>query len=137
MSEVLLSTFITGAPRTKKNHGKRISRYKRLKSGILKRLTLTVPSDAHEAWHASAQIQLNQAKAKWGRDAFPILVPVHVSAIFWRHANVGDLVGYEQALGDLLEHAGIIGNDKQIYSWDGSVLNTNPQNPGISLVITT
>lgn len=70
----------------------------------------------------------------------PITGPVAVKATFYRAGNYGDLLGYEQALADVMQAEawtkakpgkapkkrrdglGLIVDDKQIRSWDGSRL---------------
>ena len=117
---------IDGAPRTKKNHGRRIWS-RRLNRAV------HLPSEAHEEWHDATLVQLAPLVA--ARAGLPIRGVVHVCALFYRHAIVGDLVGFEQALGDLLEHAGIIGNDRQIVSWDGTRLLKDAARPRIEVRI--
>jgi hypothetical protein len=129
---------IEGAPRTKKNHGRRIYSFAHRRS-------FNVPSEAHEEWAMAAARQLRVA---WkGRPAMK--VHVHVRAIFYREADVGDLCGYKQALGDVLEaptkktsmsgrakKASVIINDVQIRSWDGSRLRKDAEWPRVELEIT-
>lgn len=81
----------------------------------------------------------------------PIRQPVAVSARFFRDRFSGDLCGYLQALGDYLQAprphktkpgklsrdgAGIIGDDAQIVSWDGSRLLKDSVRPRIEVQIT-
>lgn len=47
--------------------------------------------------------------------------PVHVCVEAWlQDARKPDLVNLLQGVGDLLEHYGIVANDRLIESWDGS-----------------
>jgi hypothetical protein len=126
-----LQITIEGAPRTKKNHGRRVwGRNK--KTG--KRQPFHVPSAAHELWHDKAVIHARMAAAAAGWR--PCSQPVLVRALVYRHALVGDLVGYEQAIGDMLEHAGVLANDRHIASWDGTRLLKDAARPRVELMIT-
>jgi hypothetical protein len=73
--------------------------------------------------------------------AVPFRVPVLVEAIFYRERDVGDLAGYIQALGDVLEVAGVVSNDRLIAGWpiprDGRLpLRKDAERPRIELFIT-
>ena len=116
-----VSFVITGPPRTKKNHGRRIMRGGRVYS---------IPSEAYETWDASAMVQL---KKQFSGD--PIASEVNCRALFFRHANVGDAVGFYQALADTLEHAGVLTNDQLIRSWDGSRLLKDKDNPRVIVTL--
>lgn len=69
-----------------------------------------------------------QLSAQWNRAlrnvprpvAAALAAPVSVCALIYRDADRGDLTGYLQAIGDALERAGVVTNDKLIHSWDGS-----------------
>jgi Holliday junction resolvase RusA-like endonuclease len=113
-----LSIVLIGAPRTKKNHGKVIKRGGR---------KFHVSSDAYEAWNASVQMQLAMARAK--ESDLPFRGHVNVRAFFYRHADVGDAVGFYQGLADALQEGRILENDRQIRSWNGSLLLTDAANP--------
>ena len=65
----------------------------------------------------------------------PIAASVSCSAIFYRDADRGDLVGYMQGLADLLEKRGILKNDRQIVSWDGSRLALDRDNPRVEVLL--
>ena len=58
---------------------------------------------------------------------------VHVRASFFCERDAGDLLGYEQALADVLEVAGVVKNDRQIISWDGSRLYKDKDRPRTEL----
>lgn len=125
-----LSFTIEGPPRTKKNHGRRIWR-KNKKTG--KNQPYHVPSLAHDLWFEKASWQMRTilARAAWRR----LDVAVHVRALFYRKTNVGDQNGFTQALGDLLERAGVILNDRLIASWDGTRLLKDAKRPRIEVEI--
>lgn len=83
----------------------------------------------------------------------PIVGDIAVRATFYRDRSSGDLLGYEQALADFLQEpiyrmdkktgkpkiardgAGVIRDDVQIVSWDGSRLMKDAANPRIEVAI--
>ncbi len=139
---------ILGPPRTKKNSRRR-------KYSFAQKRTFSVESEAQEKWAVAAaeqlQIQRNAYLRRGGAGARwePIRGDVHVRALVYRDADRGDLVGYLQAIGDVLEaltlrHAtkrrppskgGIIVDDKQIKSWDGSRLLLDRDNPRVEIYV--
>lgn len=125
-----ISMVLLGAPRTKKNHGRRIWRKDR-RTGQSR--PYHIPSAAHELWHdkASIQARLQAAAARWGKCA----ERVTVRALVYRQADVGDMNGYQQAIGDMLQHAGILVDDKLIRDWDGSRLLKDAERPRIEIEI--
>lgn len=66
----------------------------------------------------------------------PIQGPVWVEAVFWldadRHA---DLTNLEQMVGDCLQGAGVIANDSQIHSWDGSRKGVSYPSPRTEITV--
>lgn len=123
---------IPGAPRTKKTSN-RVVRC----GGFTK----VLPSKAHEDWFRSAMV------AVWFKQP-PITGPVRVSATFFRDADRGDMTGYMQALADFLQTrklnakgkmirdgAGVIADDSQIVSWDGTRMDKDKANPRIEVEI--
>ena len=114
---------IVGAPRTKKNHSTIV------RSKGRPRL---IPSEAYRRWESVA---VPQMRIYWaGRE--PIARPVNVCAVFYRDADRGDAVGYYQALADALEKAGVVVNDKWIWSWDGSRMDKDADKPRVEIEIT-
>lgn len=134
---------ILGPPRTKKTHN-RIARF-----GKDRQFTKILPSKEHELWHKLAMQQAPLIRAQLIRDGIhlPISEAVGVKALFYREANTGDLTGYMQALGDFLQEsrqrkgktvrsgAGVILDDRQICSWDGTRNLIDRRNPRIEVVI--
>ena len=123
-----LTFTIHGAPRTKKNHGRRIRRGNR---------TYSIPSEAYEAWTVEARKSL---PAIWralhhAGITGPITADLNCTALIWRHADVGDAVGYYQGIADWLESVGIIKNDVQIRAWDGSRLLKDAQFPRVEITL--
>src|SRR5258708_21268222 len=119
-----LEFTIHGAPRTKKNHGRR-------KYSFVKQRTLNVPSQAFEDWALGAcrSLPLIRAAAKFEGIELPIADKVNCAAIFFREAAAGDAVGYYQAVADWMQAAGILRDAEQIVSWDGSRLETGHNVP--------
>lgn len=116
---------IVGAPRTKKNSSSIV------RAGGKGRMRI-IPSEAYRRWESVA---VPQMRIYWsGRK--PINWPVNVRAVFYRDANRGDAVGYYQALADALEKAGVVVNDKWIWSWDGSRMEKDSDRPRVEVEIT-
>lgn len=67
----------------------------------------------------------------------PIDVPMAMEAVFWREANRGDLFGFLQGVGDLLQAWGIISNDVLIRSTPGlEPLRKDAARPRVELLLT-
>lgn len=138
---MLLPTFtIAGSPRTKKTSSRVVQ---------CGDFTKVLPSAAHQRWFADAMQQAPQIRRRilsFGH-TLPVLRPVAVKALFYRRQSSGDLTGFLQALGDFLQAprqhngrttrngAGIIDDDKQIQSWDGSRLLKDAAFPRIEVSI--
>jgi len=138
---------VWGKPRTKKNHGIITT------VGAMKRAVL-LPSPEFRQWEKSAQISIGEKQDPWcwhpareikGLPAElqpkdpPRLIskPIQVNcrALFYRDRRVGDAVGFYQGLADLLEARGVVENDIQIVSWDGSRLLADPERPRVEVVL--
>lgn len=117
---------VSGAPRTKKNHGSVIQRG---------RSRFHIPSAAWTAWTAGATILVNGAPMGLRLARALIATPVNCRALFYRDANRGDAVGYYQGLADLLEKRQVVEDDVLIVSWDGSRLLKDTANPRVELVL--
>lgn len=59
--------------------------------------------------------------------------PMNLRAKIYRHAEVGDTIGYLQAIADMLEDAHVVANDKWIQTFDGSEPLKDAQNPRIEV----
>lgn len=75
-----------------------------------------------------------------GQRALPISDDVVVCAAFYRDAATGDLLGYQDALADILQVAGILENDRLIVHWprppDGRLpLRKSAERPRTELTI--
>lgn len=119
-----ISFTVTGAPRTKKNHGERW----RPKGS---NRVLTVPSKAWREWAQFAVIE-NMVPFQ---DYESVQIEVNCRALFYRDACRGDAVGYYQGLADLLEKRGVVQDDKLVVSWDGSRLLIDRENPRTEVVL--
>lgn len=119
-----MTYVILGSPRTKKT-GQRILRFGKFNK--------IVPSAAFIEYQVNAVPQLEVQRHMLG--AKPYDKPVHVKATFYRDANRGDWCGYTQALGDILEMAGVIANDRLIAHWDGTRLDKDAANPRVEVQI--
>lgn len=118
-----LHLTIEGAPRTKKNHGQILKFGGRTKVN---------PSKQFLAWQDAALWTLRRySRPDWT----PIEYAVAVRATFYRDARRGDLIGYMQALADVLEKAHVLANDRQIVCWDGTRLALDSKRPRVELAI--
>jgi hypothetical protein len=117
-----LRLVLPGAPRTKKNHGRIVPRGRR---------RILLPSEAWQSWCDALAPQLSAAMQRQGLS--PIDRPVNCRALFYRDADRGDAVGYFQGLADVLEHGGVVANDKYLTSWDGSRLRIDRARPRVEL----
>ena len=115
---------LLGPPRTKKNSGIISTRGR----------PRILPSAAFTAWNRIAQMQLARIRAD-ALGPLPFTVPVNVKAHFYREKNIGDAVGYYQALADALEEGGIVENDRLIERWDGSRLMKDSERPRVEVWI--
>lgn len=115
---------VPGPPRTKKNSLRR-----KMIGGQLK----TLPSEAWCAWRDKAKPEIQRWRNE--QNLAQITWQVNCRALFFRAAAAGDAVGFYQGLADLLEEAGILADDKQIISWDGSRLEKDARNPRVEVVL--
>ena len=119
---------IFGAPRTKKNHGRRVKRGNRI---------FNIPSEAFEQWSGIARksLPLIRQMAKDAGLTLPIRQDVNCAAIFYREADAGDCVGYQQAVADWMQSAGILADDVQIRQWDGTRIKVDKRLPRINVTL--
>lgn len=124
------------APKTKKNSPVIVQHLKR---------AVLIPSKAYREWEAAAIRSLLGegiiARVPGDKPVYRaygamINSPVNCRALIYRDALRGDAVGYYQAIGDFLELAGIVENDKWLVSWDGSRLAKDSARPRIELELT-
>ncbi len=122
---------ITATPRTKKTSQRVFFLGERCPACNRGKLPLVKPSAAYEEFAAAVVPVLRKA---WG-DRPPIDAPCRVGAVIYREALRGDLVGYLQALADILQDAGVVTDDKWITCWDGSRMDKSAARPRIELTI--
>jgi hypothetical protein len=137
----VISITVFGAPRTKKNSPQIVPALGR---------SVLIPSEAYKEWFREAMKQAAIIRSQLAAAGLelPVTGPVNVRALFYRDRNIGDTCGYYQALGDWLQAprvskrgkrirngAGIIEDDRQIASWDGSRLRKDAENPRIEIEI--
>lgn len=136
---------LTGVPTTKKTSNRivRIGTFYRI-----------LPSERYVEWFKSS-MQVVPHLRDWAHKQgieLPMKGPVQVTAIFYRNALRGDLTGYMQAIADWMQApvirpdkrgvskvardgAGIICDDVQIVSWDGSRLEKDARNPRVDITV--
>ncbi len=97
-----------------------------------------IPSDAHKVWHDYAMDQCSLIKARLGDRGIllPIQEEVNVEALFYQDVDRADATGLYESLGDLLQDAQILANDRLISSWDGSRRLKDSRNPRVEVYIT-
>jgi len=130
---------IHGAPRTKKNSSRVVNigpmcRTCGKRGGFPK----VLPSEAYEAWEKEALAQCEGIKHHLRRAGFtlPLDGPVSVEVAIYRERDTGDTVGFLQAVGDMLQAAGMVTDDRQIEDWDGSRRLKDSANPRVEVFIT-
>jgi len=147
--------MLPGIPRTKKTSNRIISfKYWDEKLKRMRSVKKILPSEAYEEWFDAAMLYIPGIKRKLREAgiALPLMGPIHMRALFYRDAERGDLCGFLQAIGDLLQEskvaktgkrkgniirvgAGLYGDDSQIISFDGSRLLKDPDKPRIEVTI--
>jgi len=134
---LLVRLVVFGAPRTKKT-GQRIvdvplatpilTKRGRIKTSLPK----IMPSVEYLDWEKSAIDQLfMDVLFATRRGKLPIRIPVRCEALFFRDARIGDASNYYQAVGDMLQKAGVIADDRLIAHWDGSRLCKSRRRPRV------
>lgn len=123
MNPRIITFTIPGRPATKKT-GQRIV--------WIKKRAKIMPSEAYEAYEEYCLIWLKRIKDRFTGK-------VKVSAVYTMpdRRSWPDLCGLLQATGDILERAGIIDNDRNIVSWDGSYIedSTSKEKTGVKILI--
>ena len=114
---------IRGAPRSKKNSPRVFNNGPMCRTcGKRGGFPKVLPSLAYEEWEAAAlrECLVIAPKLRAAGVDLPIVHPVGIEALIYRDRNVGDLSNFLEAVGDMLQAAGIIKDDRQIEDWDGS-----------------
>lgn len=137
---------IHGTPRSKKNSPRIVNigpmcRACGKRGGFPK----VLPSLAYEEWEAAAVRECMTIKAalRAAGIELPIAAPIHVEALFYllptkdgrMRADCPDVSNLQEAVGDMLETAGIILNDRQIEDWDGTRRRLDAANPRVEIFI--
>jgi hypothetical protein len=105
-----------------------------------------LPSKPYLEWFALAMQQAPRIRRELAAQGahLPLAGLVEVTAVFYRERLSGDACGFYQALGDFLQMprlspkrngAGIIRDDAQIESWDGSRRAKDAESPRIEVTI--
>lgn len=134
---------IYGPPRTKKNHSRIVSIPKKgavrcFSCGHLPGFPKVMPSDAFIAWQNEALTQSLMIKQRLRQRGvnLPIAGLLSIEARIYRETAVGDVNGYQQAVGDMLQEAGFIIDDAQIEDWDGTRRLKDADRPRVEIYIT-
>lgn len=134
---------IYGPPRTKKNHGKIIHiRQKGARPcascGHVKGFPKMMPSDQFTEWQDDALRQMLLIRARLAQRGvnLPIAGLVSIEARIYRETAIGDVNGYQQAIGDMLQAARVIVDDAQIEDWDGTRRLKDRERPRVEIYIT-
>jgi hypothetical protein len=120
-----LRLTIYGKPRTKKNSGRIVPRGKR---------HIILPSEAWQEWCDGVAPKLHAFMLSQRRSA--IDYPVNCCAHFYRDAARGDACGFYQGLADVLQHGGVVTDDKWLRAWDGSRLLKDSARPRVEILLT-
>jgi hypothetical protein len=134
---------ISGPPRTKKTSNNVIFLPKKGSRacgacGHRPGFPKVMPSDAFREWELAALTQTVGIKTEFRRRGIvlPIAGMVSIEALIYRAQLSGDACGFYQAIGDMLQSAGILSNDNQIEDWDGSRRLKDAGRPRVEIYIT-
>ena len=109
------------------------------------------PSAAWREWLKDATIEVDGVKLVetgkgksrqvllWTTPArlwVPISEPVNCAAVFFRDRDQGDLIGFIQGIGDLLQERGVITDDVILRSFNGSRLALTDGRPRVEVELT-
>lgn len=116
-------------PRTKKTSN-RVVRAGRSRRGRLR----VLPSEEYALFEEAACLYLQRPEVRrFFRVPYPGTVNCEALFLFKNHSH-GDLVGYQQAIADVLQKAGVLANDKLIRGWDGSRIHVVANAPEVLLL---
>lgn len=134
---------ITGPPRTKKTHNRVIHIPQKGSRacpacGHRRSFPKVLPSEAYEVWEETALSQCLIIKRRLADRGvvLPLAGMVSIEALIYRKQDSGDVAGFHQAIGDMLQAAGILANDAQIEDWDGTRRLIDRFKPRIEIYIT-
>jgi Holliday junction resolvase RusA-like endonuclease len=125
-----MQIVIYGQPITSKNSINLVDIGKQCPCCRRKAKSIPLPSTAFKRYEKAAKEQLRLYSGKY-------IGPVEVSCKYWlQTAREPDLTNLMEATHDILEHAGIIDNDKNIKSVDGSrIMGKDATNPRVEITI--
>lgn len=115
---------LTGRPITKKNH-QTIARNRRTGRPYV------LQSERYRQYEEDCLKQLMACRARFAG-------PVRMKCLYWMPNRRGspDLLGLLQATADILEEAGVIDNDRNVVSFDGSrIMGVDKQNPRVEIEV--
>lgn len=116
-----IQLILPGSIRSKKN-----SKVATIIGGKNKpRRAIILPSAAYKKWEQGVISSLGKETTQRAK----IASEIQVAAVAYVKGVLPDLSGMLESVGDCLEKAGIIENDKQIKSWDGSRVYRDKDNP--------
>jgi Holliday junction resolvase RusA-like endonuclease len=149
---VLIPGFVLKSehPRTKKNGSRVVTIPKKgghrcHSCGHMPGFPKVLPSEAYERWEAACLVEcigIKRALLAHGV-VLPIAAPVSIEAHVYlmpaasgkMRLDCGDLVGYLQAIGDLLQAAEILKDDRLVEDWDGSCRHVDAAQPRVEVYI--
>ncbi len=138
---------ITGIPRSKKNSQRVVNigpmcRVCGKRGGFPK----VLPSKAFEAWELAAlrECMIVKPKLRAAGVELPIMGQIGIEALFYlpptaaglMRLDCPDLSNLFEAVGDMLQKAEIIGDDRQIEDWDNSRRLLDRERPRVEIFIT-
>lgn len=118
---------VPGHPRTKKTSQRVIQVKGRIR---------VIPSKVTLEWSNDAQLRLQAQMGRYRGVTFHDGQQWNLRAVFYRkQETTADLVGHVQALCDVLQAAGVVGNDRQIRGLDGCRMEVDERNPRVELAL--
>lgn len=95
-----------------------------------------IPNALYARWEKKATPIL---RAAWARAGFtePLDRKHHVAinVQVYRSREVGDLLNYFQAVGDVLQGAKVLANDSAARSWDGGRMHIDRERPRVEICV--
>lgn len=128
-----LRLVLPSAPRTKKTSNRHFEIGRRCTLCKRGQHTKTMPSEAWQDW---CDRLVPMIKAALPENWAPIDYAVNCAALFYQDVDRADACGLYQGLADVLQHAGVVANDRWIKTWDGSLPLRDAANPRVELVLT-
>lgn len=128
-----LRLILPSAPRTKKTSNRIFFLGRRCPACARGAHAKVMPSEAWENWCNRLVPQIKTALPPGWK---PIDFAVNCAALFYQDVDRADACGLYQGLADLLQHAGVVANDRFIRTWNGSEALKDATNPRVELVLT-